>query len=65
MMTLTNCNSYVEDPNIYFSCGEPKGQCLNCGDKWYNHKLETLSENEREGARRIQAEKWAIYLNNS
>lgn len=33
----TNCKDYVEDPFVCDSQGEPKGQCCNCGYKWYDH----------------------------
>jgi hypothetical protein len=32
------CINYVEDKSICDSYGEPKGQCLNCGAKDYEHK---------------------------
>ena len=32
------CVNYTEDKSICDSYGEPKGQCLNCGAKDYEHK---------------------------
>jgi len=32
------CINYIEDKSICDSYGEPKGQCLNCGAKDYEHK---------------------------
>ncbi len=32
------CVNYVEDKSICDSYGEPKGQCLNCGAKDYEHE---------------------------
>lgn len=54
-MKFSDCNKYIEDQFICFDSGEPKGQCANCGAKWYDHRLEVLPENERESAREIQA----------
>lgn len=34
-----NCSHYVEDPAICDDVGEPKGQCANCGEKWYDHDM--------------------------
>ncbi len=33
------CSHYVEDPAICDDVGEPKGQCANCGEKWYDHDM--------------------------
>lgn len=33
----TNCKNYVEDPCVCDDFGEPKGQCMSCGYKWYEH----------------------------
>ena len=32
------CINYIEDKSICDSYGDPKGQCLNCGAKDYEHK---------------------------
>lgn len=32
------CINYIEDESICDSYGEPKGQCLNCGAKDYEHE---------------------------
>lgn len=32
------CINYIEDKSICDSYGEPKGQCLNCGAKDYEHE---------------------------
>jgi hypothetical protein len=32
------CVNYIEDKSICDSSGEPKGQCLNCGAKDYEHE---------------------------
>ena len=48
------CKKYEEDSCITYDDGEPKGQCANCGDKWYEHDLEALPEHEREGALEIR-----------
>jgi hypothetical protein len=31
------CSSYEEDPAICDDMGEPKGQCVHCGYKWFDH----------------------------
>ena len=49
MMTMSDCRNYVEDPAICYDDGEPKGQCLNCGAKWYEHTDDALPESERVG----------------
>jgi nucleoside 2-deoxyribosyltransferase len=61
---INDCNQYVEDPSVTCDFGEPKGQCGNCGDKWYNHRLETLPYDERESAAEHQGLQYAhrIYL---
>jgi hypothetical protein len=38
------CQEYLEDPAICDDMGEPKGQCANCGDKWYNHSISDTPE---------------------
>lgn len=48
------CRNYIEDQCVCYDFGEPKGQCANCGYKWYDHKLESLPEEDRESAARIQ-----------
>jgi hypothetical protein len=50
------CSNYEEDPFICDMGGEPKGQCANCGEKWFHHDLNALPESDRESARLIQAE---------
>lgn len=42
-LEIVDCEKYVEDPYICYYGGEPKGQCLYCGSKWYEHRLELLS----------------------
>ena len=64
-MILSTCQNYIEDPCVCDDIGDPKGQCLLCGCKWWEHDVNFLPEEEKESARRIQAEKWAKYLNNS
>jgi len=49
----STCTEYIEDPFVCHDGGEPKGQCLNCGDKWFNHELEVLPPEEREGTEAI------------
>jgi hypothetical protein len=56
---LTTCTQYVEDPCISDDCGEPKGQCRNCGCKWYEHKIENLPVEEQESAKSLQNE-WGL-----
>lgn len=34
---MTNCNHYVEDLAGDDGFGEPTGQCVRCGDKWFRH----------------------------
>ena len=43
---FTNCNNYVEDAAIADDDGEPKGQCVHCGDKWFRHFNFALPESE-------------------
>jgi len=52
---LTNCGNYEEDPHICDDVGETKGQCANCGAKWYEHNLGLLFGSDLEYARQIQA----------
>lgn len=51
------CSAYLEDWAVCDDTGEPKGQCSHCGNKWYDHALDALPENERESAARIRAER--------
>ena len=51
---LTICNSYVEDTCVCSSDGEPKGQCKNRGNKWYEHSLGILSGEDLQTAKKIQ-----------
>jgi hypothetical protein len=53
----TNCFWYNEDPAICDDIGEPKGQCVHCGAKWYEHDINALPLNERDSARAIQRER--------
>lgn len=45
---------YVEDACVCDDTGEPKGQCSNCGAKWYEHDLKVLSGPDKESATHIQ-----------
>ncbi len=51
---FSDCKVYVEDPYICDDVGEPKGQCLTCGAKWYEHNLDVLSGDDKESAKDIQ-----------
>lgn len=51
---MTDCGEYLEDPYICDYMGEPKGQCANCGYKWYEHELDALPECDRTSALEIQ-----------
>lgn len=46
MKQLNTCGEYHEDSAICDSLGEPKGQCVHCGDKWYAHRNEALPPEE-------------------
>jgi hypothetical protein len=52
---LTECQKYVEDPFVCYGDGDPKGQCQNCGAKWFEHRVEALPEEDRESALGVQA----------
>lgn len=39
-----SCLEFVEDPNICWSNGEPKGQCINCGGKEKDHACNYCAE---------------------
>ncbi len=41
---LVDCSEFIEDQNVCFDFGEPKGQCLNCGSKWYQHNPNVISD---------------------
>ena len=56
-LEAASCSAFLEDWAVCDDMGEPKGQCLHCGYKWYDHVLDALPENERESAARIQAER--------
>ena len=51
---LVDCSTYLEDQCVCDDMGEPKGQCSNCGEKWYKHRLEALPPEERESAFQMQ-----------
>lgn len=53
---LVRCDEYKEDTCVCDSQGEPKGQCVNCGAKWYEHNLGLLFGDDRKSAERIQME---------
>jgi len=38
------CSAFFEDWAVCDDMGEPKGQCLHCGYKWYDHALAALPE---------------------
>lgn len=42
LLGAADCSAYVEDMAVCDDTGEPKGQCLNCGGKWHEHRLEVL-----------------------
>ena len=44
----TSCTNYIEDPCICDSQGDPKGQCANCGWKWYDHAPSALPDEPTE-----------------
>ena len=52
-MRSNTCGKYFEDWTICYSDGEPKGQCANCGDKWFNHDPLLFPEDERAGVESI------------
>lgn len=55
LIVLVNCVEYVEDPNITYDFGEPKGQCAKCGYKWYEHNVDAISnDGDRNSAEEIQ-----------
>lgn len=45
--------NYIEDPAICDDMGESKGQCC-CGAKWYEHRIESLPDDEKESAEAVQ-----------
>lgn len=49
-----SCDIYTEDPYICDDTGEPKGQCVNCGDKWFNHATAILPENDKSRTNEIR-----------
>lgn len=51
---MTDCKEYWEDPFICDDVGEPKGQCSNCGHKWYEHELNVMPASDRTSALEIQ-----------
>lgn len=53
---LTDCKNYIEDWTVCDDMGEPKGQCSNCGAKWYEHSIEFLSGADKESAVILQKE---------
>ena len=53
-ITIVECPVYLEDSSVCDSEGETKGQCRNCGAKWYEHDLNALPILEQQGAREIQ-----------
>jgi hypothetical protein len=46
-LAAADCAAYVEDGTVCDDMGEPKGQCANCGGKWYDHRIDVLPEDER------------------
>lgn len=56
-ITLVGCQEYKEDSFICDSSHEPTGQCINCGAKWFEHLLSTLTGHERDSARDLQIER--------
>lgn len=58
-INIVECLNYVEDPYVCYGDEEasPKGQCINCGAKWYEHLIDALPENEKESAIAIQSER--------
>jgi len=54
---MNSCNHYEEDSCVCDDMGEPKGQCVHCGDKWYNHPLNSLSGEDLESAIAIQIQR--------
>lgn len=61
---LVRCDKYIEDPCICDSTGETKGQCVNCGAKWYEHNLSVLSGEDYDSAKQIQFERGIINKRN-
>lgn len=51
---MSNCSNYIEDPFICDDVGEPKGQCVNCGHKWYEHSVDILPIEDKASALEIQ-----------
>jgi hypothetical protein len=53
-MQIVSCKEFIDDPYITDDCGETKGQCVNCGAKWYEHDISVLSEWDKISADMIQ-----------
>ncbi len=53
-ISITPCTKYLEDPNICDDVGEPKGQCLNCGAKWFEHDVQVLPDDDKDSAMEMQ-----------
>ena len=51
---LANCGEYIEDTNVCDDVGEPKGQCVNCGCKWFEHNLGLLFGDDYRSAKQMQ-----------
>ena len=54
---LTNCTNYKESVAVCYGDGEPKGQCDNCGYKWFEHDLIYLKGDDFRSAKQIQRER--------
>ena len=51
------CDHYVQDPYVCDMGGEPKGQCGNCGYKWYEHDLDAIPDSEKASAAAIKSQR--------
>ena len=56
------CEQYVEDEAIAYSDGSPKGQCRNCGSKWYEHRDTALPEDEKDNLTEIREHQQVVVL---
>lgn len=54
---IVDCQEFAEDLCVCDDVGEPKGQCANCGAKYYEHNCLILSGDALIGALAIQTER--------
>lgn len=60
---IVNCSDYIECVTVCDDLGEPKGQCVNCGAKWYEHRLGVLSGDDYRSAKQLQSIRGTISQN--